>query len=74
MKNNIKISELFTYADEPLDYKIVQGFPVDVEEKVQVLIAIGWELGGDMYIMKAPGEDIDIVVQCMVLYKKPIYS
>jgi len=74
MKGDVKFSDLFTYADEPLDYKIIQGFPADVEEKVKSLMVIGWELGGEMHIMKAPGEDIDIVVQCMVLYKKPIYS
>jgi len=61
-----------SFAEEPLDYKIIQGFPEEVEEKVKSLLAIGWELGSEMYKMKVAGENIDIVVQCVVLYKEAI--
>jgi len=64
---NWTISEL----DEVLDYKIVQGLPSAVEKEVKELLTMDWQPSGEMYKMKAPGcSGVDIVVQCMVLYKK----
>jgi len=56
---------------EILDYKILQGFPLDVEKKVKNLLAQDWQPSGKMQVIKAPGnKDIDVVIQCMVLYNK----
>jgi len=59
-----------TESKEILDYKILQGFPSAVEKEVKELLSMEWQPYGEMYKMKAPGGDADIVVQCMVLYKE----
>jgi hypothetical protein len=43
-----------------------------VEETVKLLLETNWQPYGEMYKMKAPGENNDIVVQCMVLYEEPV--
>jgi len=53
-----------------LDYKILQGLPSTVEKEVKELLAAGWQPYSEMYKIKAPNSSIDIVIQCMVLYKK----
>lgn len=55
---------------EILDYKVLQGFPTAVEKEVNILLARNWQPYGEMQTIKAPGnKEIDVIVQCMVLYK-----
>lgn len=55
---------------EVLDYKILQGLPSTVEKEVKELLAAEWQPYSKMYKIKAPSSSVDIVIQCMVLYKK----
>ncbi len=50
-----------------VDYKIVRGHPIGVESEVKELLTASWQPIGNMYVLK--DHSIDIVVQCMVLYK-----
>jgi hypothetical protein len=53
-----------------IDYKILHGFPSIVETEVKELLTQDYQPFGKMYPIKAPGnKDIDIVIQCMVLYE-----
>jgi len=53
-----------------IDYKIIEGFPEFVQNQVKSLLQMRWQPYGLMYIIKAPGNrEIDIAVQCMVLYE-----
>ena len=55
-----------------IDYKILHGFPSIVEAEVKDVLAQDYQPFGKMYPITAPGnKDIDIVVQCMVLYEPP---
>ncbi len=49
-----------------IDYKILEGFPNDLQNKVKKLLIQKWQVYGKMYKMNIQGTDI--VVQCMVLY------
>lgn len=62
------MSRQTTYTEKPSDYKIIQGLPSEVEQQVKMHISMGWELCGEMYVIKTPTERIDVVVQCIVLY------
>lgn len=68
--NDNNFNWILSEPEEVLDYKIVQGLPTAVEKKVKILLTQDWQPYGKMYKMKAPGENTDIVVQCMVLYKE----
>jgi len=68
--NENNFNWVMTEPEEVLDYKIVRGFPAAVEKEVKILLAQDWQPHGEMYKMKAPGENNDIVVQCMILYKE----
>jgi len=62
------LSWTFDEYGKILDYKIIQGLPGRVEHEVKILLLQDWQPNGEMYKIKV--QDNDIVVQCMVLYKK----
>ncbi len=62
------MSKSITTIIKPTDYKIIQGLPLEVEQQVKSYISMGWELCGEMYVIKTPTEHVDVVVQGMVLY------
>lgn len=51
-------------------YKIVRGHPSDVEGQVQRLLEDGWQPFGEMTKMTIHDVGIEIVIQCMVLFRK----
>lgn len=55
-----------------VDYKIIQGRPSEVEDRVSHLINndVGWDLNGEPFMVTI-GEK-NIVAQSMVKYVKPV--
>jgi len=52
-----------------IGYKIVKGFPSDVEHQVSRLLESGWEVKGKLFQIKAHSSRVVLLVQNMVLYK-----
>ena len=51
-----------------IDYKIVEGLPNMVEKEVKLLLKENWQPYSKLYKMKLQCSNIEIVIQCMVLY------
>lgn len=68
-EHKLNINNMGLQINLVLDYRIIQGLPDTVEKEVKTLLEKNWQPYSEMLKMKAPCSSIDIVIQCMVLYR-----